>query len=103
MTACHRRLVGGGRIPPNLAGTVKRSAERGSWYPVFPGHGRHGHLVRQLLADGGELLLGETPGPSQLDALRPGSVQPRPSSLSEKYKPSSSFVIFDQTVAEALH
>ena len=25
------------------------------------------------------------------------------SSLSEKYKPSSSFVIFDQTVAEALH
>ena len=25
------------------------------------------------------------------------------SSLSEKYKPSSSFVIFDPTVAEALH
>ena len=83
VTVCQRRLVGGGRILPNLIGTVERPAERGTGHPVLPGHGGHGHIIIQVLADGGELLPGETPWPAQLLALRPGGAQPRPGSAAD--------------------
>ena len=66
-TTCRHRLVGGGgKFPPNLVGTVKCAADPGPGHPVLFGHGGHGHIITQVLADGGELLVGETPWPAQL-------------------------------------